>query len=114
MTKETIYRSIVFFILAALCEISGGYMVWVALKKGQPLWLGILGGILLAAYGAVATFQPAGFGRTYAAYCGILVILALLWGWLVDTAKPDLYDIIGAAIILIGTIVKFYQPSKVS
>jgi small multidrug resistance family-3 protein len=112
MSIETIFRSIGFFILAGLLEIGGGYMVWVALKKGEPLWLGILGGILLATYGAVATLQPAGFGRTYAAYGGVFVIMALLWGWLVDKTKPDLYDIIGAAIVLVGTIVIFYAPRR--
>ncbi len=113
MTKETIFRSIAFFILAGFLEIGGGYMVWTALKNKQPLWLGVLGGILLATYAAVATLQPAGFGRTYAAYGGIFVVMALLWGWLVDKVKPDHYDIVGAAIILVGTIVIFYAPRKI-
>jgi len=113
MTKETILRSIVFFVLAGLCEIGGGYMIWIALKNKQPLWLGIFGATLLAVYGVIATLQPAGFGRTYAAYGGIFVVMALFWGWLVDKTKPDLYDIIGAAIILVGTIVIFYTPRKV-
>ncbi len=113
MTKETIYRSVLYFILAGFCEIGGGYMLWKAIKEQHPFWLGILGAILLATYGVVATFQPANFGRTYAAYGGIFVMMALLWGWIVDKAKPDLYDIIGAAIILVGTIVIFYAPRKV-
>ena len=112
MTKETIYRSIAFFLLAGLCEIGGGYMIWTAIKKQQPMWVGILGGLFLATYGAIATLQPAGFGRTYAAYGGIFVMMALLWGWLVDKTKPDIYDIIGAAIILVGTIVIFYTPRR--
>jgi small multidrug resistance family-3 protein len=112
MTKETIIRSVVFFVLAGLCEIGGGYLVWIALKNKQPLWVGIFGAILLAVYGAVATFQPSSFGRTYAAYGGIFVIMAILWGWKIDKIKPDLYDIVGAAIILIGTIVIFYAPRK--
>jgi small multidrug resistance family-3 protein len=88
-------------------------MVWKAIKGNQPLWVGILGGTFLAIYGMIATFQPAGFGRTYAAYGGIFVIMALLWGWIVDKIKPDYYDIIGAAIILLGTILIFYAPRKV-
>ena len=87
MTKDTIYRSIAYFLLAGLCEIGGGYMVWNAVKNKQPLWVGILGGILLAVYGIIATLQPAGFGRTYAAYGGIFVMMALFWGWLVDKIK---------------------------
>ena len=107
MTRVTIFRSIIFFLLAGLCEIGGGYMVWIALKNKQPLWVGVLGGILLAIYGMIATFQPAGFGRTYAAYGGLFVLMALLWGWAVDKIKPDHYDIIGAAVILVGTIIIF-------
>lgn len=114
MTKETIYRSLTFFLLAGLCEIGGGYMIWNAIKGKQPFWMGVLGGILLAAYGGIATLQPAGFGRTYAAYGGIFVVMALLWGWLVDKTKPDLYDIMGAVIILIGTLVIFYAPRKLT
>jgi len=113
MNKETIYRSIAFFLLAGLCEIGGGYMLWIALKNKQPFWLGIFGAMLLAAYGVIATLQPANFGRTYAAYGGIFVVMALLWGWMVDKIRPDLYDIIGAGIILAGAIVIFYAPRKV-
>jgi small multidrug resistance family-3 protein len=112
MTKESILRSVAFFILAGLCEIGGGYMVWNSVKNNSPLWTGILGGVILAAYGLVATLQPAGFGRTYAAYGGVFVLMALLWGWVADNMKPDKYDVIGAAIILIGTIVIFYSPRK--
>ena len=112
MTRVTIFRSIAFFLLAGLCEIGGGYMVWIALKNKQPLWVGVLGGILLAIYGMIATFQPAGFGRTYAAYGGLFVLMALLWGWAVDKIKPDHYDIIGAAVILVGTIIIFYAPRR--
>ena len=112
MTREMMLRSIMLFVLAGLCEIGGGYMIWAALKDKQPLWVGIFGGIILAVYGVVATLQPANFGRTYAAYGGVFVIMALLWGWKVDKIKPDLYDVIGAATILIGTIIIFYAPRK--
>ena len=113
MAPATIFRSIAFFLLAGLCEIGGGYMLWVAIKDKQPLWVGVFGAIVLAVYGVVATLQPANFGRTYAAYGGIFVIMALLWGWIVDKSKPDLYDIIGAAIILVGAVVIFYAPRRI-
>jgi len=112
MTKETMIRTIALFLLAGLCEIGGGYMIWIALKEKQPLWVGLLGAIIMAMYGVVATLQPANFGRTYAAYGGIFVALSLLWGWKVDKIKPDQFDIIGAAIILIGAIVIFYAPRR--
>jgi len=114
MAIGLIYRSLAYFILAGLCEIGGGYMVWKTIKEKSPVWVGLLGGLLLAIYGVVATLQPAGFGRTYAAYGGIFVVLALTWGWLIDKTKPDWYDIIGGAIILIGTIIIFYAPHKLT
>ena len=105
-------RSIGYFVLAGFCEIGGGYMIWKALKGTQPLWIGILGGILLAVYGAVATFQVAGFSRTYAAYGGVFVIMSLLWGWVMEKTRPDLYDVIGGLVVITGTAIIFYAPRK--
>jgi small multidrug resistance family-3 protein len=70
------------------------------------------GGGILVLYGIVATFQTASFGRVYAAYGGIFIILALLWGWKVDGFKPDKYDILGALIALIGACIIIYMPRK--
>ena len=112
MIKDTLFRSIFLFMVAGICEIAGGYMIWTTLKNNQPMWLGLLGGIVLALYGVLATFQAAGFGRTYAAYGGIFVVLSLLWGWLVEKVKPDSYDISGAIIILAGAAIIFYAPRK--
>jgi len=61
-------------------------------------------------YGVIPTFQPATFGRVYAAYGGIFIVLSILWGWKVDQVKPDLYDIIGAAVALIGVFIIMYWP----
>jgi small multidrug resistance family-3 protein len=105
-------RSLAYFLLASLFEIGGGYMIWKSLKDGMPMWIGLLGGIILALYGVIATFQTATFGRTYAAYGGIFIIMSLLWGWLVGKIKPDTYDILGAIIVIAGTAVIFYAPRK--
>lgn len=91
-----VIKSLLIFILAGICEIGGGYLVWLCLKEGKPLWYGILGGIILALYGVVATWQSENFGRVYATYGGIFIVLSLLWAWKVDNFKPDRYDIIGA------------------
>ncbi len=113
MTKEIIFRTIALFLLAGFCEIGGGYMIWTAIKDKQPMWIGILGAIILAVYGMIATLQPANFGRTYAAYGGIFVAMSLLWGWKVDKIKPDMYDVIGAIVVLLGAAIIFYAPRKV-
>ncbi|MEJ7412802.1 hypothetical protein WL545_12995, partial [Staphylococcus epidermidis] len=42
------------FILAGLCEIGGGYLIWLWLREGQPSWLGVIGGVILILYGVIA------------------------------------------------------------
>ncbi|OKS85589.1 YnfA family protein [Mucilaginibacter polytrichastri] len=106
-------KSLLFFVLAGLCEIGGGYLIWLWLKEGKPIWYGIAGGLILALYGVVATLQTASFGRVYAAYGGVFIVLALLWAWKVDGFKPDKYDIIGAAVALIGACIIVYTPRGV-
>lgn len=107
-----IVKSLSIFVLAGLCEIGGGYLVWLWLKEDKPLLYGILGAIILVGYGIVATWQTASFGRVYATYGGIFIVMALVWGYFVDGFKPDRYDIIGAAIALIGVCIIIYMPRK--
>lgn len=99
------------FILAGIGEIGGGYLIWLSLREGKPLYWGILGGIALVLYGVIATFQSfPSFGRVYAAYGGVFIVLAVLWGWLVDKKTPDLYDWLGAGICLLGVSVMLLAP----
>ena len=107
-----VVKSLSIFILAGLCEIGGGYLVWLWLKEDKPLWYGFLGAIILVFYGVVATLQTADFGRVYAAYGGIFIVLSLLWAWKADGFKPDKWDLIGAAIALIGACIIIYMPRK--
>ena len=105
-----ILYSIAFFVLAGLCEIGGGYLIWQWLREGKSWWLGLSGGIILVLYGIIATWQPANFGRVYAAYGGIFIMLAILWGWKVDSITPDKFDITGGVIALIGMGIIMYAP----
>jgi small multidrug resistance family-3 protein len=105
-----ILKSILIFMLAGLCEIGGGYLVWLWLKEDKPMWIGAFGLVILGLYGVVATFQSANFGRVYAAYGGIFIVLAILWGWKVDGIVPDKFDVIGGSIALVGMAVIMYAP----
>ena len=105
-------KSFLLFILAGLFEIGGGYLIWQWLKNDKPLWWGIIGGIVLALYGVVATWQTADFGRVYAAYGGIFIIMALMWAWKVDNFQPDKWDVIGALVAVIGACIIIYMPRK--
>ncbi|NTU77921.1 MAG: YnfA family protein [Chloroflexales bacterium] len=105
-----IAQSLLFFLLAGLCEIGGGYLVWLWLREGKSLWLGVAGGLVLCLYGVIPTLQQASFGRVYAAYGGVFIVLSLVWGWQVDQTMPDRYDVIGASIALLGVLVIMYWP----
>jgi small multidrug resistance family-3 protein len=101
-----ILRAIVLFVLAGLAEIGGGWLVWQWLRNGKALWMGLLGGAVLILYGVIPTLQQeTAFGRVYAAYGGFFIVLSILWGIVVDGWRPDRYDLIGAAIALVGVFV---------
>lgn len=103
-------QSLFLFVIAGLCEIGGGYLFWLWLREGKSPWLGLIGVILMAVYGVVPTLQPANFGRAYAAYGGVFIVLSILWGWLVDQVAPDKYDWLGGWIALLGVLVIMYAP----
>ncbi|MFJ8529899.1 YnfA family protein [Bacillus sp. NPDC094106] len=94
------------FILAGLAEIGGGYLIWKWLREGSSIGFGLVGGIILCLYGVIATFQVfASFGRVYAAYGGVFIVMSLLWGWMVDKKTPDVFDWAGAAVCLVGVFI---------
>ncbi len=102
--------SILYFLLAGLLEIGGGYLMWLWLREGYSGWWGAAGAAVLVVYGVVPTLQPASFGRVYAAYGGVFIALSILWGWGIDQIAPDRYDLIGGAIALIGVAVIMFWP----
>ena len=102
--------SIGLFVVAGLCEIGGGYLVWLWFREGRPLGYGIAGAAILILYGIIPTFQTAHFGRVYAAYGGMFIVLSLLWGWAMDGMRPDRFDTMGAALCLVGMAMIMYTP----
>ncbi|MFC7322304.1 YnfA family protein [Halobacillus campisalis] len=103
--------SIFLFLLAGLAEIGGGYLIWLWLRDGKPFYLGVSGALLLTAYGIIATFQAfPTFGRVYAAYGGVFIIMSVVWGWGIDRETPDFYDWLGAGICLVGVSVMLWGP----
>ena len=108
--KKAIAFTVVLFILAGLCEIGGGYMVWLWLREGMGWTMGALGGFILFLYGIVPTFQPSYFHRIYAAYGGIFIVMAVFWGWVFEGIAPDMFDIVGTTIALVGVAIIFYMP----
>jgi len=106
-----VMRSVALFVLAAIAEIGGAWLVWQGVREHRGLlWAGA-GVIALGLYGFVATLQPdAQFGRILAAYGGVFVAGSLVWGMAFDGFRPDRADVLGALICLIGVGVIMYSP----
>lgn len=98
------------FVLAGLCEIGGGYLIWLAIREHRHWMYGLVGAMLLIGYGLIPTLQPAHFGRVYAAYGGMFILLSLLWGWGIDGVRPDRCDLVGAGVCLVGMLIIMYAP----
>jgi small multidrug resistance family-3 protein len=106
-----VVRSIALFVLSALFEIGGAWLVWQGVREHRG-WLFIGAGVIaLGIYGFVATLQPdAHFGQILAAYGGVFVVGSLIWGMVADGYRPDRYDLLGAAVCLGGVAVIMYGP----
>ncbi|NJP43807.1 YnfA family protein [Actinacidiphila epipremni] len=104
-------RSVALFVLAAVLEIGGAWLIWQGVREHRGLvWMGA-GVVALGLYGFVATLQPdAEFGRILAAYGGVFVAGSLLWGVVADGYRPDRFDLAGAVICLVGVGVIMYAP----
>ena len=107
----SVVKSLLLFVLAAIAEIGGAWLIWQGVREHRGwLWIG-LGVVALGAYGFVATLQPdAHFGRILAAYGGVFVAGSLAWGMAVDGFRPDRYDVVGALLCLVVVAVIMYAP----
>lgn len=100
------------FLLAGLCEIGGGYLVWLWLREDMSWILGAIGGFILFLYGVVPALQSSYFHRIYAAYGGIFIVMALIWGFVFEGISPDFCDILDAFIAIVGVIIIYYTPRE--
>ena len=114
-TALKISLSIAMFLIAGLAEIFGGWLVWAAIRgnKGvtKPWWFSLNGSLILVGYGFIPCAQPMdSFGRIYAVYGGFFIVMSFLLGWALDGDKPDLGDIVGGAIAMVGVLVVMLWP----
>ena len=99
------------FAITALAEILGCYLPWLVVKQGRPLYLLIPAAVSLALFAWLLTLHPSAAGRTYAAYGGMYIAVALLWLRFVDGVTLTPWDVAGASIALVGMAVIALQPA---
>lgn len=100
------------FAITALAEIVGCYLPWLVLKQGKPAWLYIPAALSLVLFAWLLTLHPTAAGRTYAAYGGMYISIALLWLYLVDGVALTRWDMAGAALALSGMAIIMLQPAR--
>jgi small multidrug resistance family-3 protein len=104
-------RVIILFAVTALAEIVGCYLPWLVLKQGKSVLLLLPAAISLALFAWLLTLHPTAAARTYAAYGGMYIAVALVWLRVVDDVPLTGWDISGAAIALVGMAVIAMQPA---
>jgi small multidrug resistance family-3 protein len=98
------------FLVTALAEILGCYLPYLWLRQSRSAWLLVPAALSLAGFAWLLTLHPTAAGRTYAAYGGVYVSVALVWLWAVDGVRPDCWDLIGVALCLSGMAVIMLAP----
>jgi len=103
-------KTIGLFGLAAVCEISGAYLVWQWQRTGKPAVFALAGVIALFLYSLIQTAQTFSFGRAFAAYGAVFILTAMVWGWWIDGAAPDRWDWVGICVCLLGAAIILWMP----
>lgn len=116
MSRAVAYRlevmsSILAFIAAAFFEIAGCFAFWTWLRGDRPFWVVLPGVVSLVLFAVCLTRVDAAYaGRAYAAYGGIYIASSLLWLRGVEGITPDRWDLLGAGIAVLGSLVVLLGP----
>ncbi len=103
--------TVLIFAGAAVAEIAGCFAFWAWIRQGQSaLWL-LPGVASLIAFAWLLTLAPSDHaGRAYAAYGGIYIVASLLWLWLAEGRRLDIWDFSGAVLALIAAAIILFAP----
>ncbi len=103
--------TILLYIGAAEAEIAGCFAFWAWLRLDRPVWWALPGIVSLVLFAYLLTLVDSPFAaRAYAAYGGVYIAASLIWLWLIEGARPDRWDAIGAAVCLIGAAIILFGP----
>jgi small multidrug resistance family-3 protein len=105
-------KTLALYGLTAFFEILGCYLPYLWLVENRPAWLIVPAALSLAIFAWLLTLHGTAAGRTYAAYGGVYIGVAIVWLWVVDGIRPTAWDIVGAAISVAGMAIVMFQPSR--
>src|SRR6266516_2786142 len=97
-----VLRAALLFALTAVAEILGCYLPYLWLRRGKSILLLVPAAASLATFAWLLTLHPTGAARTYAAYGGVYVTVAIFWLWIVERRTPSRWDLLGALVAVAG------------
>lgn len=106
------FKTSALFALTALAEILGCYLAWLIATQRKSAWLVLPAAASLALFAWLLTLHPFATGRTYAAYGGMYIVMALLWLKFVDGVELTRWDLAGAGVALAGMSIIALQPAS--
>lgn len=106
-------KTTLLFVVTAVAEILGCYLPYLWLRKDKSPWLVAPATLSLAIFAWLLTLHPTAAGRTYAAYGGVYVTIAILWLWVVENQRPDRWDLVGGAVTILGMAIIAFAPRSV-
>lgn len=103
-------KTVFLFLVTALAEIIGCYLPYLWLKEGKSVWLLVPAAASLSLFAWLLSLHPTATGRVYAAYGGVYIMVAIFWLWGVDGVRPTHWDLLGAAVALLGMAIIIFGP----
>ena len=103
-------RALALFVLTALAEVLGCYLPYLWLREGKSAWLLLPSAVSLGVFAWLLTLHPTGAARTYAAYGGVYIAVALAWLWVVEGERPTAWDVTGALVAMVGMAIIVLGP----
>lgn len=103
-------KTLALFLVTAVAEIVGCYLPWLWLKQGKSILLLVPAALSLALFAWLLSLHPTAAGRTYAAYGGVYIFVAILWLWSVDGIRPTAWDLVGSAVAMLGMAIIMFAP----
>ncbi|NOJ77322.1 YnfA family protein [Myxococcus xanthus] len=100
------------FVVTAVAEVVGCYLPYLWLRQGKSPLLLIPAAGSLAVFAWLLTLHPTGAARTYAAYGGVYIAVALVWLWLVEGERPTTWDLVGALVAILGMAIIVLGPRR--